>query len=343
MTNENMRFAVIFTIETGEIQMKKILVIHTGGTISMMEDKETGAVQQNQQNPLLHHTDALSTIADVKVEELFQLPSPHITEKEMFLLKEKIETSIHEDAIEGVVITHGTDTLEETAYFLDITVQSDIPIVVTGAMRSSNELGADGPYNLISAVRVAASDRAVGKGVLVVMNDEIHTAKNVTKTHTSNIATFQSPQYGPIGIVSKRDVTFHHIPTVRESYKIKKVTKNVILLKAYAGMDHSLIKAIHTIQPDGVVIEALGQGNLPPMIVPELKKLIHSGIPLVLVSRCFNGYVQDVYNYEGGGRKLKELGVIFSNGLNGQKARLKLLVTLEVTHNPDELQEIFLK
>src|SRR5690606_11722050 len=150
-----------------------------------------------------------------------------ITEKEMLKLKRKIETSIIEDKIEGVVITHGTDTLEETAYFLDITVQSDIPIVVTGAMRSSNELGADGPYNLISAVRVAASDNAIGKGVLVVLNDEIHTAKNVTKTHTSNIATFQSPQYGPLGIVSKREITFHHIPTVRESYKIKKVTKNV--------------------------------------------------------------------------------------------------------------------
>ncbi|WP_077618627.1 asparaginase [Bacillus sinesaloumensis] len=323
--------------------MKKILVIHTGGTISMMEDKETGAVQQNQLNPLLQHSDALSSIANVKVEELFQLPSPHITEKEMFILKEKIEKSIKEDQIEGVVISHGTDTLEETAYFLDITVQSNIPIVVTGAMRSSNELGADGPYNLISAVRVAASNSAVGKGVLVVLNDEIHTAKNVTKTHTSNIATFQSPQYGPLGIVSKRNITFHHVPTVRETYNIETVSKNVLLLKAYAGMDGSVIRAIRTLQPDGLVIEALGQGNLPPIMVPELKALITSGIPVVLVSRCFNGYVQDVYNYEGGGRQLKELGVIFSNGLNGQKARLKLLVTLEVTNKHNELQELFLK
>ncbi|WP_010284273.1 asparaginase [Bacillus timonensis] len=323
--------------------MKKILILHTGGTIAMIEDKETGAVEQNQQNPLLLHTNALASIADVKVEELFQLPSPHITEKEMLLLKEKIETSVREDKIEGVVITHGTDTLEETAYFLDITIQSDIPIVVTGAMRSSNEVGADGPYNLISAVRVAASDSAIGKGVLVVLNDEIHTAKNVTKTHTSNIATFQSPQYGPLGIVSKRDITFHHMPTIRETYEIKKITKKVILLKAYAGMEGSIIQAIRTLHPDGLVIEALGQGNLPPRMVPDLKELIDSGVPVVLVSRCFNGYVQDVYNYDGGGRKLKELGVIFSNGLNGQKARLKLLVTLEMTNNHDELQEMFFK
>ncbi|MEH7380816.1 asparaginase [Bacillus sp. JJ1533] len=323
--------------------MKKILIIHTGGTIAMTEDKTTGAVQQNQQNPLLLHTDALATIADVLVEDLFQLPSPHITEKEMLMLKQKIETSIKEDKIEGVVITHGTDTLEETAYFLDITVQSDIPIIVTGAMRSSNELGADGPYNLISSVRVAASDSAIGKGVLVVLNDEIHTAKNVTKTHTSNIATFQSPQYGPLGIVSKRDIIFHHMPTIRETYDIEEITKNVVLLKAYAGMNGSILEAIRSLHPDGLVIEALGQGNLPPTMLTELKQLIDSGIPVVLVSRCFNGYVQDVYNYEGGGRQLKKLGVIFSNGLNGQKARLKLLVTLEITKDHDELQEMFYK
>lgn len=323
--------------------MKKILIIHTGGTIAMMEDKSTGIVHQNVQNPLHQTTDALTSIANIIVEDLFQLPSPHITRNEMLALKNKIETSIVNDHIEGVVITHGTDTLEETAYFLDITVQSDIPIVVTGAMRSSNELGADGPYNLLSAVRVAASDSARGKGVLVVFNDEIHTAKNVTKTHTSNIATFQSPQYGPIGIVTKRGVSFHHIPTVRETYNIKEIRKNVVLLKAYAGMDGSIITAIRSLQLDGLVIEALGQGNLPPKMVKEIGELIQSGVPVVLVSRCFNGYVQDVYSYEGGGRQLKDLGVIFSNGLNGQKARIKLLVTLEETNDHKELQDKFLK
>ncbi|MFT4413122.1 asparaginase [Fredinandcohnia humi] len=323
--------------------MKKILIIHTGGTIAMSEDKDTGAVHPNGQNPLHQTTDALTSIADIIVEEPFQLPSPHINSNEMLKLKELIEAKIISEQIDGVVITHGTDTLEETAYFLDITVQSDLPIVITGAMRSSNELGADGPYNLISAVRVAASNFAIGKGVLVVFNEEIHTAKNVTKTHTSNIATFQSPQYGPIGIVSKRGVAFHHTPTIRETYDVRNISKNVILLKAYAGMDGSIITAVRTLNLDGLVIEALGQGNLPPTMVKELKELIQNGIPVVLVSRCFNGYVQDVYSYEGGGRQLKELGVIFSNGLNGQKARIKLLVALEKTNNHQELQEMFLK
>ncbi|MDF0726197.1 asparaginase [Cytobacillus sp. S13-E01] len=323
--------------------MKKILIIHTGGTISMKEDKITGAVAPDKENPLHGTTLSMSNIANIVVEELFHLPSPHITPQEMQMLRQRIEDGIRFDNIEGAVITHGTDTLEETAYYLDLTVQSDIPIVVTGAMRSSNELGADGPYNLISAVKVAASDDAKGKGVLVVLNDEIHTAKNVTKTHTSNIATFQSPQYGPLGIVTKRGVSFHHTPVQRETYNIKSVTKNVLLLKAYAGMDNLILQAIRTIPFNGLIIEALGQGNLPPSMVSGIKSLIENGIPVVLVSRCFNGFVQDVYSYDGGGKQLKELGVILSNGLNGQKARIKLLISLEETTDLAELQLLFSK
>jgi L-asparaginase len=322
--------------------MKKILIIHTGGTISMKEDEKTGAVKPGEKNPLHATTPSLATLADIHVEELFHLPSPHITPREMLLLRDKIVQKMKEEKFEGVVVTHGTDTLEETAYFLDLTVQEDIPIVVTGAMRSSNEIGADGLYNLISSVKVASSDEAKGKGVLVVLNDEIHTAKNVTKTHTSNIATFQSPQYGPIGIVTKRGVFFHHSPTKRVTYPIQQITKQVVLLKAYAGMDSSLFQAIQTLPLDGLVIEALGQGNLPPKTVEGIQSLLKANIPVVLVSRCFNGIVQDIYGYEGGGKQLKEMGVIFSNGLNGQKARIKLLVALEITNNHEKLQDMFL-
>jgi L-asparaginase len=167
--------------------MKKILVIHTGGTISMKEDEETGAVRPDEKHPLHDVTPPLASLGDIFVEELFHLPSPHITPQEMLQLRNKIEEKIANEQMEGIVVTHGTDTLEETAYFLDLTVQTDVPIVVTGAMRSSNEIGADGLYNLISSVKVAGSEEARGKGVLVVLNDEIHTAKNVTKTHTCDL------------------------------------------------------------------------------------------------------------------------------------------------------------
>lgn len=320
---------------------KNILIIHTGGTISMFEDPETGAVKPGEENPLTSQTSILSDLANLIIKEPFNLPSPHITTNEMLFLKDLIEEEHQKNKIDGVVITHGTDTLEETAYFLDLTIPFDFPIVVTGAMRSSNEIGSDGLYNLISSIRVAASDGAKGKGVLVVLNDEIHTAKNVTKTHTSNVSTFQSPQYGPIGIVAKQGIIFHHQPTDREYYNVKDISKRVALIKAHAGMDSSLFFAIRDMKYEGVVIEALGQGNLPPATVEGIKALLDEDIPVILVSRCFNGIVQDVYGYEGGGKRLKEMGAIFSNGLNGQKARIKLLITLSYTQNIKEIEEIF--
>lgn len=320
---------------------KKILIIHTGGTISMSEDANTGAVKPGEHNPLISKTNELINLADIIVEEPFNLPSPHITTNEMLTLKRLIEENHKQNQIEGVVITHGTDTLEETAYFLDLTVPINIPIVVTGAMRSSNEIGSDGLYNLIESIRVARREEAIGKGVLVVLNDEIHTAKNVTKTHTSNVSTFQSPQYGPIGIITKRGIIFHHAPTNTECYDIKSITKKVALMKAYAGMDSTLLNAVNELGYDGIVIEALGQGNIPPAAVEGINNLIKNKIPVVLVSRCFNGIAQDIYGYEGGGKKLKEIGVIFSNGLNGQKARLKLLIALSYTSNMNEVENIF--
>ncbi|MDQ0155246.1 asparaginase [Robertmurraya andreesenii] len=320
---------------------KKILVIHTGGTISMCEDEATGAVRPSSSNPLTDKTQGLVDFADLIIEEPFNLPSPHITPKEMLDLRELILQKISVNQISGVVITHGTDTLEETAYFLDLTVQTSIPIVVTGAMRSSNEIGSDGLYNLISSIKVAASDEAREKGVLVVLNDEIHTAENVTKTHTSDISTFQSPQYGPIGIVTKRGVIFHHIPLGKEYYDIQDVSKRVVLIKAHAGMDSTLLHAINELPCDGIVIEALGQGNLPPATIPGIQALIQNDIPVVFVSRCFNGIAQDTYAYLGGGKQFKELGVIFSNGLNGQKARLKLLILLAAKRNLKEIEEAF--
>lgn len=320
---------------------KRILVIHTGGTISMEEDSETGAVGLSIENPIKKHTNGFFEDVDFLIEEPFNLPSPHITAKEMLHIKKIIEARIKDSHIEGVVITHGTDTLEETAYFLDLTVASSIPIVVTGAMRSSNEIGSDGLYNFISSIRVATSNEASGKGVLIVLNDEIHTAGNATKTHTSNVSTFQSPQFGPIGIVTKRSVIFHHNPLYEEKYLLDTVAKRVTLLKAHAGMDSSLFFILKEMKIDGLVIEALGQGNMPPQTVPGIKALIAANIPVVIVSRCFNGIVQDTYGYDGGGKQLKELGVIFSNGLNGQKARIKLLIALHITTNHQKIQEIF--
>ncbi|QQE72784.1 asparaginase [Brevibacillus composti] len=319
---------------------KKVLVINTGGTIAMSID-ESERVKPQEEHAVEKIQPLLQRYADVTMINYLNLPSPHMTPEIMNQLRLFIQEELMQHGYDGVVVTHGTDTLEETAYFLDLTLPITVPIVVTGAMRSSNELGADGPVNLISAVRTAADPQSSNKGVLVVFNDEIHAARHVTKTHTSNVATFQSPQYGPIGTIAKKHVSYHHAPLVREHYPIANPTANVPLLKAVAGMDPRWLAFLFDQPVDGLVLEAFGLGNVPPAILPEIQKLLDKGIPIVLVSRCFNGQVQDVYDYDGGGRQLKEMGVIFSNGLNGQKARLKLMAALQQTKDFAELQQLF--
>lgn len=305
----------------------------------MLENKETGAVNSTDKHPLSELSSEYQSVADVDEFMIFDLPSPHITPKHMLELSQKI-IEIHSD-YDGIVVTHGTDTLEETAYFLDLVLDIEIPVIITGAMRSSNEIGSDALYNLISSLRVASSEEARSKGVLVVMNDEIHSATNVTKTSTSNVATFQSPQYGPIGIITKEIIIFHHKSLIRNYYPASQVSSEVFLLKAFAGMDEKMIEAIIASNPDGLVIEAFGQGNLPDRVVDSLQKMIQKDIPVVLVSRCYQGIVQPTYGYQGGGRHLKDIGIIFANGLTGPKARIKLLIALEKTKSLNEISRLF--
>ena len=260
---------------------KNILLVHTGGTISMELDTKTGGVMLSAANPLALEIDNIQQFAKITEVEAFNLPSPHITPKRMLELEELISRLTENNSFDGIVITHGTDTLEETAYFLELSTNFNIPIVLTGAMRSSNEIGSDGVYNLMSAVRVAAADEANGKGVLVVLNDEIHTATNVTKTHSSSVSTFQSPQYGPIGIVTKSAIHFHHAPLSRTYLPVRSINKKVAMFKIYAGMESDLLISISSLGYDGVVLEALGQGNVPPDLVVGIKRLLAEGIPVV--------------------------------------------------------------
>ena len=274
------------------------------------------------------------------MEDLYHLASPQITEREMLGIKNRIEEAVKE-GYDGVVVTHGTDTLEETAYYLELTLDIKIPVVVTGAMRSSNEIGADGLANLRSSLVVSTDDESRDKGVLVVMNDEVHTATYVTKTHTTNVATFQTPTFGPIGLVSKNNVIYFQKLIKEEHYEVNTTEKKVYLLKAYAGMDEKLINAVCDLGADGLVIEALGAGNLPPQTVSAVRNCIKKSIPVVFVSRAFNGVTQDVYDYEGGGKRFQQDGVIFTTGLSGQKARVKLMILLEAGISFEKLRELF--
>jgi L-asparaginase len=327
--------------------LKKVIIINTGGTIAMKMDSATGSVHTETEQPLHAVSSDLQKYARCEMIDLFNVPSPSMTPEMMCELSNVVRAQLDKNDIAGIVITHGTDTLEETAYYLDLTVSGNIPVVITGAMRSSNELGSDGLINLIQSIRVVMDDSASGRGTMVVFNDEIHAARDVTKTHTSNVATFQSPARGAMGIITKKQVTFYQ-PTKRQT--VYSVTRDpcaqqgqpeVPIVKAITGVNPKWLQFLLYAQIDGVVLEAFGAGNVPPAIIPTLRALIARNIPVVMVSRCHNGYVQDLYGYEGGGQQLREMGVIFCNALNSQKARIKLMVLLSAGISLSDISALF--
>ncbi|EOB7904260.1 asparaginase [Staphylococcus aureus] len=320
--------------------MKHLLVIHTGGTISMSQD-QSNKVVTNDINPISLHQDVINQYAQIDELNPFNVPSPHMTIQHVKQLKDIILEAVTNKYYDGFVITHGTDTLEETAFLLDLILGIEHPVVITGAMRSSNEIGSDGLYNYISAIRVASDEKARHKGVMVVFNDEIHTARNVTKTHTSNTNTFQSPNHGPLGVLTKDRVQFHHMPYRQQALENVNEKLNVPLVKAYMGMPGDIFSFYSREGIDGMVIEALGQGNIPPSALEGIQQLVSLNIPIVLVSRSFNGIVSPTYAYDGGGYQLAQQGFIFSNGLNGPKARLKLLVALSNNLDKAEIKSYF--
>ncbi|CXH82910.1 L-asparaginase [Staphylococcus aureus] len=319
--------------------MKHLLVIHTGGTISMSQD-QSNKVVTNDINPISMHQDVINQYAQIDELNPFNVPSPHMTIQHVKQLKDIILEAVSNKYYDGFVITHGTDTLEETAFLLDLILGIEQPVVITGAMRSSNEIGSDGLYNYISAIRVASDEKARHKGVMVVFNDEIHTARNVTKTHTSNTNTFQSPNHGPLGVLTKDRVQFHHMPYRQQALENVNEKLNVPLVKAYMGMPGDIFSFYSREGIDGMVIEALGQGNIPPSALEGIQQLVSLNIPIVLVSRSFNGIVSPTYAYDGG-YQLAQQGFIFSNGLNGPKARLKLLVALSNNLDKAEIKSYF--
>ncbi|HHS4643218.1 TPA: asparaginase [Staphylococcus aureus] len=320
--------------------MKHLLVIHTGGTISMSQD-QSNKVVTNDINPISLHQDVINQYAQIDELNPFNVPSPHMTIQHVKQLKDIILEAVTNKYYDGFVITHGTDTLEETAFLLDLILGIEQPVVITGAMRSSNEIGSDGLYNYISAIRVASDEKARHKGVMVVFNDEIHTARNVTKTHTSNTNTFQSPNHGPLGVLTKDRVQFHHMPYRQQALENVNEKLNVPLVKAYMGLSGDIFSFYSREGIDGMVIEALGQGNIPPSALEGIQQLVSLNIPIVLVSRSFNGIVSPTYAYDGGGYQLAQQGFIFSNGLNGPKARLKLLVALSNNLDKAEIKSYF--
>lgn len=278
---------------------------------------------------------------DIAVHEYGTFPGPHVTPTRMLELARIVQSYADRAGIDGIVVTHGTDTLEETAYFLDCTVHTTKPIVVIGAMRNSSEPDWDGPRNVRDALKVAAHPDVGGRGVIVCLGGSLTAASEASKTDTQELTTFTSFDFGPLGCISNGHVMIYRSPVHRQVMNVTALPNFVPLLKCFAGMEGTLVRACIDAACDGLVIEAFGVGNVTPTVYTELLRAVDMGIPVVLTSRCPVGRIEHTYAYEGAGKHLHAAGVIFADYLNGQKARIKLLCALGAGLSVSEIRDAF--
>jgi L-asparaginase len=325
------------------LKMKNILIVFTGGTFSMSVDnkKSGGAVPRYSGKELLKKIPQVKNLAKISFYDFGKYPGPHVTPEIMMKLSKQLKKKIAKKEFDGIVVIHGTDTLEETAYLIDLTIKTKTPIVFTGSMKNSSEPDWDGPKNLTDSIKVCLNENSKGMGVLVCMHGEVNAASEVTKIFSNEFETFQSLDFGTLGFVQKDRVVYNRLPRFLETIKTNKINTNVDLLTVYAGMDEKFFKLSADSGVDGLVIEALGIGNVPPAAFKGVEYVIKKNIPVVLVSRCPAGETDYIYSYPGAGKHLHNLGVIFTDYLNGQKARIKLMLALSKTIDKKVLKKIF--
>lgn len=326
-------------------------ILFTGGTISMKVDPATGApVPVMSGADLLDQVPQARGISDVEIEDFSRLPGWQVTPEHMWRLARRAAAWLERPDIDGLVVTHGTDTIEETAYFLDLILLSPKPIVVVGSLRNVSQPGWDGAANLLNGVRVAASASARGRGTLVAMNDQIFSGEEVRKLHTERLQAFGSPEFGPIGAIDNDVVRFIRSPERHEHWqaadaelglRVGRVESRVDLITAVAGSDERFILSSLESGVKGLVIEGMGRGNVPPGLRKGLQAAVDAGLPVVLTSRCVAGSVSAYYGSEGGGLELRERGVIAAGRLAGVKARLKLMIALGFTSDSGSIKELF--
>lgn len=309
-----------------------ISVVGMGGTIAMAPSASGGIVPSLAADDLVASVPGLADLdVDITAATLRSLPSPSLGFDDLVALSDRVRAELAGGA-DGVVITHGTDTIEETAFFLDLTVPDDAPVVVTGAMRHPEAAGADGPANLYAAVRVASSPAARGLGCLVVMSDEVHGARFVRKSHTSSTAAFVSPGFGPLGLVVEGDPRIRGAArtglTLPAGPRVAQVRVGMITMAL--GDDGTLLRRAAAEPPafDGLVIAGLGAGHVPAGLVPLVAEQA-ARMPVVLSTRTGAGSVlRRTYGYPGSERDLLERGLILSGFLDPAKARILLQLLL---------------
>lgn len=324
--------ACLFVVSPVSAQKKPVVVfLATGGTIAMKIDPAKRAPV-----PAISGEDLLASVPDaakyatVEVRNVSNVPSGYMNPMRWIALTKEVTVALTRKEVAGVVVSHGTDTLEETAYWLDLTVESDKPVVLIGAQRNASEPDFDGPRNLLNALRIAVDPQSKGKGAMITLNNEINAAREVTKTHTSNVETFRSGDFGLLGEVDFDRIVYWRAPLRRQHLSIKSDTMPYVdIIATYGGADGYLIKAAVEHGAKGLVIQALGMGNVNEPMFAAIKDAISKGTLVVITSRVPNGRVLPNYGYNGGGRTLVDAGAVMGDDLSPQKARLLLMLLLQ--------------
>lgn len=320
-----------------------VVLIATGGTIAMKNDPISQApVPAISGEELVAATPGFSDLAKIEVNNLSNVPSAQMDPPRWIALQKTVREALARSEVAGVIVAHGTDTLEETCYFLDLTLLSDKPVVLIGAQRNASERDFDGPRNLLNAARICLSPDSRNKGVMLVLNNQINAAREVTKTNTSDVETFKSGDFGFLGTVDEDRIVFARAPLRRQYVALTAAElPRVDIVATYGGNDGALIRAAVAAGAKGLVVAALGMGNVNPATYEAVKEVLAQGAAVVISTRVPNGRVLPHYGYIGGGKTLKEAGAVFADNLSPQKARLLLMLALQTTQNQAGLQGIF--
>lgn len=320
----------------------EVVIFFTGGTIAMEASREGGNVR-----PAVDFTHLMAELAPIVGEIALRpvawadLPSPHMTPELMFALARDVRQALEKPEVSGVVVAHGTDVMEESAFLCDVLVEAAKPMVFTGSMRHHGEPGYDGLRNLRSSILVASGCETWEAGVVVCMSDKLFSAREVTKVHSMNIDAFSAPGAGPLGYVVGHHVHLHRNPIRHRFLPAEAIEPRVELVAMCPGMDGRLIDAAREGGAKGLVVEGFGAGNIPPDAHQAVERALDAKVPVVLVSRCIEGGVWPIYGYHGGAAELERKGVVLGGGLPGQKARMLLMAALGCGLSPESLQKLF--
>ncbi|MCR5724307.1 MAG: type II asparaginase [Treponema sp.] len=321
-----------------------VYILATGGTIAgsaasstQVTGYEAGALGVQT---LIDAVPAITELADVKGEQICNVGSPNVTTENWLTIAKRCNEVLKDKDVSGVVVTHGTDTLEETAYFLHLTVRSEKPVIVIGAMRPATAISADGPMNLLNAVKLASSPKGVGKGVMITMNDTIVSARDVVKTNTTNCDTFKAPEIGCMGYFTSGEPYFYSVSTRKSTsaseFDVSKLTTlpKVEIVYSYIDADPAIIDYCASIGVKGIVTAGSGMGSLSKPQKAACEEIQKKGVVTVRSTRVQNGQV-----VKAAGSKPD--GYVYADNLNPQKARILLQLALTKTSDPAKIQQYF--